>query len=250
MRSEESMKMIYRRLFITLILLIGAKEILISQDYTELWVKLSPEVRMNFEKNPIEIRLRPVDIIFLPNKYMPGKPDKKQFSRIDLMLGAKVWRFKIFNYSKFDEFGYMWTGVRFDINLDFFKKKLLLNIQERYFWGLNEKSTEHYYLIQYLRYRFWKKVHIGILNYGKWKPTKAFNLGYMFLGPSVNIMLPYKFNFHIALTKDVFQKRRYMLYVRLGFKFLKKKKEKKPKEPWKWVDSNILNEGFCNFINY
>ncbi len=181
---------------------------------TEVWVKTSPEIRLNFEKNPIEIRWRPFENILMPTHYF----GKHSLTRTDLMLGVNVWKFKIFNYSKYDEFNRFWTGIRLDFNLDFFDKKLTINLQERYFWGLNKDSDPHYYFIQFIQYAIHKKVQLGVLCYGTWDTYGKFQDGNWFLGPSVNFVLPYNFSFNIAFTHDLLHKNINMLYTRINYK--------------------------------
>ena len=134
------------------------------------------------------------------------------------MIGLNAWRFKIFSYSKFDELGGMWTGARLDFNFDMFKKKLLINIQERLFLGLNNASENHYYLVQFIRYKVTKKIHAGILTYGKFEFTWPYETGeekipfkdnHWFFGPTVNFELPYNFNIHYAFTKSIFTENSY-----------------------------------------
>jgi len=188
---------------------------------TEMWVKQSPEIRMIIDKTPFEIRWRPVDVTFLPEKYVP----LGYSARTDLMLGVNFRKFKLFSYSKFGFDGNIWTGLRLDYNVDLFDKKLLVNIQERYFWGLNDNSKDHYYLVQYIRYVFGDVTSAGILSYGKWKTGRDFNTGEWFIGPSLDFKLPNNFNFLFAYTKDIFHNQVYMTYLSLGYKF-KVNKEK------------------------
>jgi len=182
-----------------------------AQDDFQMWVKLSPEIRLNIKNTIFEFRWRPDDHIFIN--------EDLNIARTDVMLGVNVGKFKIFSYSKFDNLERSWTGARVDFNTSFLDKKLLVNIQTRYFFGLNEKSAEHYYLVQFIRYKLNSKIRAGILSYGKWASEKAFNQGYWFVGASANFILPYHFNLHIALTKDIFHKEIYMTFVRLGYKF-------------------------------
>jgi len=181
----------------------------------EFWIKNSPEIRMNIDSTPFEIRWRPIDQMIMPDYYF----GKHSLIRTDLMLGVNVWKFKIFNYSKFDEFNRFWTGARVDLNLDFFNKKLLVNLQGRMFWGLNEKSADHYYHVQYIRYVTTDKIHLGVLSYGKTKTVDAFNEGDWFIGPSFFYKLPYNFSFHLVLAKNVHHTHINMLFIRLGYKF-------------------------------
>lgn len=211
----------YNKLYFFLILFFFGSKINFAQTDQELWVKLSPELRMNIENTPFEFRWRPVDVIYLPEEYVPSG----RVARTDLMLGITNKYFKLFSYSKFNETGEIWTGFRFDQNIDFFDKKLLINIQERYFWGVNEKSKTHYYLVQYIRYRVVTKVLVGVLAYGNWKIDKSFSDGSWFVGPSVDYEINKAFNLHLALTKDVFHTQSNMLYTRLGYRFNLGKKE-------------------------
>ncbi len=180
----------------------------------EMWYKLSPEIRINFENSPWEVRWRPDDHLLMPEKYI----GKNGFARIDLMIGCNFKPFKIFSYTKTDEFERAWTGARIDWNGAFINKKLLVNLQTRYFFGLNERSDDHYYLVQFIRYKLSKNLRTGILSYGKWAADEPFNEGYWFIGPSANIVLPYKFNLHIAVTKSIFHDNIYMTFIRLGYK--------------------------------
>ncbi|RLD82743.1 MAG: hypothetical protein DRJ10_04725 [Bacteroidetes bacterium] len=212
-------KQLFFILIISLFVLVPTK--CYTQVEYEIWTKLSPEIRLNIEYTPIEIRWRPIDYIVLPEKYV----GKGGFGRTDFMLGVNIWKFKLFNYTKYDEFENLWTGVRLDFNFTAFNKKLLLNIQERYFWGLNESSSDHYYLIQYIRYKLGKRMTAGVLSYGKWRTTRAFDQGNWFIGPSVNFRLSKNFNFHTAFTKDIFHEPIYMIFVRLGYRILWKRRK-------------------------
>ena len=194
-----------------------------SQESFEMWYKLSPEIRINKENNPWEFRWRPDDHIFIPNiKQYIGK---NNIGRTDIMFGANIESFKLFSYSKFDDLGRMWSGIRFDYNTAIFNKKLLINIQERLFFGLNDKSENHYYLIQFIRYKVGKKVQAGVLSYGKWEFDSPFNTQHWFIGPTANFVLPYNFNIHAAVTKSIFFKNTYMTFIRLGYRIKIKDKE-------------------------
>jgi hypothetical protein len=191
-----------------------------------MWYKISPEIRMNFENKPWEIRWRPDDHIILPQYYKEyiGKP---HIGRTDIMLGVNFSDFKLFIYSKFDDIGRMWTGIRFDYNTSIFNNKLLINIQERLFFGLNIKSANHYYLIQYIRYLTSKKHLFGILSYGKWEFQNPFTEEHWFIGPSADFRVTKNINFQVALTKSIFYNNTYMTFIRLGYKInIKNKKDK------------------------
>ncbi len=180
-----------------------------SQDNFQIWCKLSPEIRLNIEKTPFEFRWRPVDNTTLPDI---------NIARTDIMAGLTFKHFKFFSYSKFDLLKRSWTGIRVDINTTMLDKKLLINIQERFFWGLNKNSEKHYYLIQYVRYKIVKNIQSGILSYGRWKPEDPFNEGHWFVGPILDFTIPDNFNFMISFDKDIFSYKIYMLFIRLGYK--------------------------------
>ncbi len=186
-----------------------------SQAQTELWIKNSPEIRMNIDSTPFEIRWRPIDQMIMPDHYF----GKHSLIRTDLMLGVNIWKFKVFNYTKYDEFNRFWTGARLDLNLDFFNKKLFLNIQGRYFFGLNDDSQDHYYHVLYPRYAVTKKMQVGILSYGKAKTSKDFWDSDWFIGPSFAYKLPYNFSFMTVLAKNVLNTDVNMLFFRIGYKF-------------------------------
>ncbi len=197
-----------------------------SQEDFEMWYKLSPEIRINKKGTPWEIRWRPDDHIILPkyyNQYLGN--GRNDFGRTDIMLGVNIKKFKIFSYSKFDELGRYWTGVRLDYNTAFLNRKLMLNIQERLFFGLNESSETHYYLVQYLRYKVGKKVTAGVLSYGKWPIAESFSEGNWFVGPSTSVGLPYNFSLILSVSKDVLNENIYMTFVRLGYRIKLKKKK-------------------------
>lgn len=208
-----------------------------AQDEFEMWYKLSPEIRINFENNPLEIRWRPDDHIIFPSHWKEFLPaHKNHIARTDIMIGFNVPHFKIFSYSKFDDLGRMYTGARLDFNTALFDKKLLINIQERLFFGLNDKSDNHYYLIQFIRYKVAKKIQAGVLSYGKFEFNRPFEDGeekvpfkdnHWFIGPTANFVLPANFNIHAALTKSIFYENTYMTFIRLGYRINIKKKQPK-----------------------
>lgn len=180
---------------------------------TEIWIRNSPEIKANFKSNPFEIRVRPIDQMIRPN----GKPNT---NKLGLMLGFNVWKFKIFNYSEMDFFNRYWTGIRVDLNLDFFNKKFLINMQGRYFWGLNSKTPDYYFMFQFPRYVLNKHIQVGALSYGVWFPdTPGFNNGKWFVGPSMLIVLSKNFTLHYALTDDIFEPNLMMFFVRLTYRF-------------------------------
>ena len=190
-----------------------------AQTNIDMWYKLSPEITLRIEDSPLEFRWRPDDHIFIPSIPL-------NIARTDIMLGVNIWKFKLFNYSKFDNLGRYYTGPRIDFNYAFFNKKLLFHLQNRLFFGLNSASENHYYLIQYPRYCVTKNIHLGVLSYGKWEIGVPFDEGNWFIGPSAHFMLPYNFSLHLVLAKDIFSDEIYMTFIRLGYKIkIKRKKQ-------------------------
>lgn len=208
-----------------------------AQDEFEMWYKLSPEIRLNIEDKPWEFRWRPDDHIIFPSYWKEFLPaHKNHIARTDIMIGYNIPNFKIFSYSKFDDLGRIFTGVRLDFNTALLNKKLLINIQERLFFGVNEKSENHYYLIQFIRYKIAKKIQAGVLSYGKFefaRPLKGdeekipFTDNHWFIGPTANFVLPANFNIHAALAKSIFYDNTYMTFIRLGYRINIKKKQPK-----------------------
>ena len=188
-----------------------------SQEDFVMWSKLSPEIRLTIEDKPFEFRWRPVDYLFSP---------AINYGRTDIMLGVKFWKFKLFSYSKFDELDRMWTGARLDLNLNMFDKRLLINIQERYFWGLNEKSSNQFYLVDFIMFRITKRIYFGALSYGQWYVDRDIEEGLLSVGPVINIILPYNFNILITSGKELFHKGRYITIYRFGYKILWKNNNK------------------------
>lgn len=233
-----SMKKFFTILFLLFVLTQSSK----AQEEMELWYKLSPEIRLNIEKTPWEFRWRPDDHIIFPRYWKDLLPSgKNHIARTDIMIGYNILHFKIFSYSKFDDLGRIFTGARLDFNTSLFQKKLLINIQERLFFGLNDDSDNHYYLIQFIRYTVTRKIHAGILSYGKFEFTWPysdnevkipFTDNHWFMGPTALFVLPYNFNIHYAFTKSIFYKNTYMHFIRLGYRIRIKSNEHKNKSKY------------------
>ncbi len=200
-----------------LLILISISQYSFSQDEFVMWTKLSPEIRLNLEDTPFEFRWRPVDYLITPTI---------SYGRTDIMLGVNFWKFKIFSYSKFDELERMWTGARLDLNLSTFNKKLLIHIQERYFWGLNEKTSDQFYLVDFIMYKITKNFHFGVLSYGQWYVNQDIEDGLLSVGPVININLPFKFNVLITSGKELFHGGRHITIFRLGYKIFWKNQNK------------------------
>jgi hypothetical protein len=194
--------------FIILLMIVFANiKIFAQSDNFEMWYKVSPEFSLSFKK--IDFKFRPIDYTVTP--------DVKK-ARMDFMLGVKFWKFTLYNYTKFDDHHGFWTGPRLDLNFLLADKKLLLHFQERFFFGLNETSSNHYYLIQLFQWNFNEWFNAGILGYGKWNVDTKFNEGLWFFGPIVGFELPYNFDFQIACTKNIFDTNTYMSLFLLKYK--------------------------------
>lgn len=174
--------------------------------------KLSTEIKLSFDNNKFEFRLRPVDYT---------RSHKQGVARLDIAAGYSIWKFMIFSYTKFDVEKRYWTGAKLDFNLDFFQKRLLINIQERYFWGLNKNSSDHYYLIQSIRWKCNDWFYVGFFGYGKWKIENTFKKGVWFVGPSFQIQLPVGFSIKTSITENLLAEKNYMFYLQLNYKVSK-----------------------------
>jgi len=205
------------RIIAVLLILIFSRNFSYSQSNFAMWYKLSPEIRLNFEDKPFEIRWRPVDYLITPDV---------KYGRTDIMVGVKFWNFKLFSYSKFDELGRSWTGARLDFSLILFNKKLLINLDQRYFFGLNNKTSDQIYLVDLITYRIAKKVQLGVLGYGQWDTDKEITDGLLSIGPAIDVTLPANFNILVTTGREVFHDGRYFSIIRLGYKIFIKNQNK------------------------
>jgi len=174
---------------------------------TAVWLKFSPEVAL-IKKN-FELKFRPCDMTFTPDI---------NIYRVDLSIGYSFKNFKLYEYTKFDNTKAIWTGFKFDYNLFLINKKLLIHLEERYFWGLNNNSTDHYYLVDLVGWQLNKNLMLGYFNYGKWKIAHKFNEGLLFLGPIAIYKLPANWEAQLTFTKNIFDKNTYMLLSKLSYK--------------------------------
>ncbi len=193
-----------------------------AQVPVDMWTKMALEIRMNIENSPWEFRLRPDDHIFTPAKYVPSG----SLARVDFMVGINFWKFKFFDYSKYDQSGGFWTGPRLDFNFDVMNHKLLINFQEQFFFGLNKQSENHMYFIQYVKYEVTKMTYLGVLSYDKWTIEKAFDKGYWFIGPGIEMIDKSGISIQFAITKDIFHEPLFMTYIKLGYKFMVRDRSK------------------------
>ena len=186
----------------------------VAQTNQEIWLKNSTELKIVFKKLPFDIRYRPIEQMLMPTHYF----GKHSLIRTDLLLGVGFWNMKLFSYTKYNEFNQFWTGIRFDFNLFFFDKKLLVNLQERFFGGLNPDSDDHYYLIQFINYTLTDYWDVGILAFGTWDYPSKFADGNWFAGPSVMLNFPFNLSFHLAHTKDLLHTNLNMIYLKTNYK--------------------------------
>lgn len=199
---------------IIFLIILGANFSLFAQTNQEIWLKNSTELKINFKNCPFEIRYRPIEQMLMPTHYF----GKHSLIRTDLMLGVGFWNMKLFSYTKYNEFNQFWTGLRFDFNIFLFDKKLLINLQERFFWGLNAKSDDHYYLVQFINYTLSDYWDAGILAFGTWDYPSKFVDGNWFVGPSVLLNFPFNLSIHLALTKDLLHTNLNMIYLKTNYK--------------------------------
>lgn len=199
--------MIKKIVFLFIILSLSFLKNYAQNDDIIMWYKLSPEATLS-TKN-FDFKFRPVDLTATPevDKY-----------RIDFMAGVKFWKFTLYSYSKIDNYEGVWTGARLDLNFLLADKRLLLHFQERFFFGLNDVSSNHYYFINLFQWKFNDWFSAGVLGYGKWKTTQKIDEGLWFWGPIVGFELPYGFGFQISETVDFLYENRYMTLFLLKYK--------------------------------
>ncbi len=192
-----------------------------AQDNTlYMWAQISPEIRFIIKDSPFEFRIKPDEHTFTPPKYISAG----QVGQTDLLAGVKFWKCKFFGYAKFDYEGGSWAGGRLEYT-EVWREKFILSLQTRYFFGINSKSDNHYYFIQYAGYQMDKSKSIGLLGLGKWGVGKDFNEGLWFLGPTLGIGDQKNFTLQVALLKDAFDKDLYMTYVELDYNINFKRKK-------------------------
>lgn len=179
---------------------------------------MSPEIRLNSEK--FEFRYRPYDTFILTNT---ESDSKTTYGRMDFMAGFLYKKFKFFVYSKFETRKQSFIGPQIDFNTRVFNNRVLLHSQYRYFWGLNDKSKNHQYLLAIFEYDTSKFLNLGVMGYYK-QTFEGSTLS--FYGPTVSFSLSNNVSFLLSYTKDFNVRSRYYTFVRMNIKF-KTQKEKK-----------------------
>ena len=178
---------------------------------TDFWWQFSPEIRLNTPK--FEFRYRPYDSFVITNT---ESETKTTFGRTDLMAGYIFKKLKVFVYSKFETRKKSFIGPRIDFNTRAFNDRLLIHAQYRYFWGLNDKSKDHQYLVTMLEYDTNKFINPGFFGYNK-QTFEGSTL--LFYGPSMSFKLTKNVSFLASYMKDLNTRSRYFGFVRLNLKF-------------------------------
>lgn len=198
----------YKLLTIIFCLIIGGKTFAQTTNGIEMWYKLSPEITFSV-KDRFDFKIKPGDCTITPASTK---------IRFDFLAGVKIWKFTLYSFSKFDHLHGSWTGIRFDFTTLHFDNKLMFHLQERYFWGLNDKSKDHYYLLQRISWNLNKTFNAGILGYGKFNTNTKFNEGIWLFGPIVGIKFLKNFEIQLTINKDIFRNDLYMTMFILKYK--------------------------------
>ena len=195
-----------------------------AQDYTTYFI--TPELRMNFDKPPIEIRYRPLDY------YAPWG-----IFRTELMAGGVFWKgtLKVFSHMRLDnglDYDNTYarkfrssTGVRIDLNhqVNIAKKPLLINVQYRRFVPLNENSSHQYVFVQdnsyVLNNWIWPSL-LGFMTAKRSSGTTAQDWGdpSWWLGPGVVIHWKKNINTYLCYLPDILGRSKPYIFLRLQFK--------------------------------
>ncbi len=178
-----------------------------------MWTQISPEIRLNIENTPFEFRFKPDEHTFTSPNYI----ENGQVGQTDLLAGVNFWKCKFFSYTKFDYEGGAWTGARLDFTHLAMQDKLVLHAQARYFFPLNDKSSQHGYFIQYAGYQFSDTKSIGLLGLGKWNKGDAFTDGLWFVGPNFALSDTKNFTLQLAFLKNALDDDLYMTYIELDY---------------------------------
>ena len=170
----------------------------------------SPEFQWAYSR--WEVRLRTL-------QYTQNTRTGAWTGRQDVMLGwvspSKHWR--VFSYTQLDDAQRAWTGVRVDRNWQWPGSQLQLNLQYRFFVGLNQRSAPYQFGFGLLTYPLMPGLRAGAFGFAKdwWTPAKT-GQDYAFLGP----MLQAKWSDHIGtltgLGRDLTGHYRYLLMLRLA----------------------------------
>jgi hypothetical protein len=119
-------------------------------------------IDINYNRNDFMLKIKPIDYTFLTKT-----------RRIDLLAGKRfrsgIGEFKVFGYLKIDNKDRTWLGTRLNYGRKALGDRLLLDLELRFFQGLNGKSKNHVYVIPSAYYALDKngRFLIGASGYGK-----------------------------------------------------------------------------------
>ncbi len=119
-------------------------------------------IELTRERNGLIFKLKPVDYTYLSRTL-----------RVDVLAGRRFktgWGdVRAFGYLKVDNQNRSWLGTRVDFGRKALRDRLSMDLELRYFLGLNERSANNFYVIPYLYYKLDKKgvLTIGPSGYGK-----------------------------------------------------------------------------------
>ena len=160
----------------------------------ELEQKYSVEI--SYEANNNVLKIRPFDYTYL-----------SQTQRTDVLVGRRFrhgnWTFTGYAYFKCDNKDRNWIGSRVDYGTKFLNGRLSTRLELRYFIGLNDKSSNHFYVIPTIYYQFDKKgiLTSGLGGYGQ----KAVGGDpFFYVGPDVIIKLTKNLSALLSYSVDVY----------------------------------------------
>ena len=213
-KRHQKIFFIIKSIFV-LIFLFKNSTIFSQQEIQDYWYKISPEIRINMKPEKLEFRIRPIDYT-LPFKDW----------RVDFMAGRLVGPFKIFFYGKLDknlenERMREWAGIRVDYNTFFLKDRLLINLQYRRFWAVNEVTRSQHYLVQFVDYRISPLISVGFLGFARRREPNATKNGDFryFAGPLIKFAYSKNFQTLISWTKDFYGDGQVLAFFRQNIVF-------------------------------
>jgi len=119
-------------------------------------------IELTYERHGLIFKLKPFDYTYLTKT-----------QRVDFLAGKKFktgWGdLRAFAYLKIDNHNQSWLGTRVDFGRKALRERLNLDLELRFFQGLNGKSGNHFYVIPSAYYTLDKKGRftIGPSGYGK-----------------------------------------------------------------------------------
>ncbi len=119
-------------------------------------------LELTYERHDLIFKLKPFDYTYLTKT-----------QRVDFLAGKKFktgWGdLRAFAYLKIDNHNQSWLGTRVDFGRKALRERLNLDLELRFFQGLNGKSGNHFYVIPSAYYTLDKKGRftIGPSGYGK-----------------------------------------------------------------------------------